>query len=177
MADASRSRRLARSSLIVLALVWTGVLVGAAFLAAPAPFMAESLDRAAALDVNRHLFRALSRSETVLLTLTLLAGFMMGPGRLVQLGLALLATAVLAESLWLLPALEARAAMILAGQEPPPATYHALYISLEAAKLVLLPALAWAAVRTSGSSATRAGQKNEGRGNRIAVPPLARPSD
>ena len=143
----TRTRRLAGAGLVVLALVWTGVLLGAAFLAAPAPFMAESVDRAAALDVNRHLFRALSRAETVLLLLTLVAGLLLRPRGLVLAGLALLATAVLVESLWLLPALDARATLIQTGREPPPAPYHALYTGLEVVKLVLLPALAWRATR------------------------------
>lgn len=176
MAALDRSR-VARPALVVLALVWAGALLGVALLAAPAPFLAESLDRAAALDVNRHLFGMLSRAETGLLLAALSAGLLARPGPLLLTGLALLTAAVLLESLWLLPALEARADMIIAGREPPPAAYHALYTSLEVAKLVLLAALAWSARRAGGERATPAATKDEASGNRIRDPALRRSSD
>lgn len=132
----------------VIALVWLGALVGVSFLATPVKFSVEALSLPVALQVGQATFAAFSRMEWVL-ALALLAAcaweWRIAPWRL---GFALLlAAGVLAQALWLLPALNERIAMIVAGQSPPPAPHHSIYAVLEGVKALALTVLAFMALR------------------------------
>jgi hypothetical protein len=52
-----------------------------------------------------------------------------------------LALVLAAQSLWLLPILDARIAFITAGETPPPSEHHWLYVALETGKLLILVGL------------------------------------
>jgi hypothetical protein len=121
-----------------LFLVWTGLAIGVAFIATPAKFLAPSLSLPVALDVGRHTFALYNRLELLLLcSLTVLAVFTRR--RDVWLAaVALPGLIVLAEAFWLIPALDARVSVILAGHTPPPSNLHVVYIVADAAKIVLL---------------------------------------
>jgi hypothetical protein len=133
---------LARRVLGALALVWIGLLLGVDLIAAPAPFRAEGLERLDALVVNRELFGATSRSELVLLVLTVICMAIGGLRPVALMILVALAVVVALQALWLLPALAARTDVFLAGGDPGPASFHGLYVGLEAVKLLLLAGLA-----------------------------------
>lgn len=137
-----RRPEVARRAVGVLALIWIGVLIGVDLVAAPAPFRALGPERVDALAVNRELFGAMSRTEQVLLVLTA-AGTAVGGFRRVALVIPVaLALVVALQALWLLPALAARTDVMLAGGDPGPASFHGLYVGLEAFKLLLLTGLA-----------------------------------
>lgn len=121
-----------------LLLVWAGLALGVAFLATPAKFLAPSLALPVALDVGRHTFRIYNRVEIALLLV--LVGFaarspMRRPW---AAALALPALVLVAETAWLLPALDARVGVILAGGRPPPSSLHIVYVAAEALKLLWL---------------------------------------
>lgn len=152
--------RLAPWTTAALALVWIGLMIGVDLVAAAAPFRAEGVARPEALSVNREIFAAAAWAEWgFLLLLILIGGILRRPGRGVIAVVAALTVVVLAQTLWLLPALAARTDVILAGGDPGPAPYHGLYLGLEAIKLALLCALvatAPPAIReTSGLDGTR----------------------
>lgn len=124
--------------LAALLLLWAGVLLGVSFLAAPAKFAAPSLSLPVALDVGRQEFSALNLVEAGLAVVTLALACLGRPARLVWLGLVLAVAIVALQGFWLLPILDARAELVIQGQTPPPAPWHALYIAIEISKLAAL---------------------------------------
>jgi len=111
---------------------------GISLLATPLRFTAPTVTRAIGLDIGRVVFTALNRAELVALILLLIV--VRASGRATQwwaIGGAL-ALIVIAQSVWLLPELAARADMVVAGTEPPASYLHAVYSSVELAKLALL---------------------------------------
>lgn len=131
-----------------MALVWFGALVGVSFLATPVKFSVEALSLPVALQVGQATFAAFSRVEWVF-ALALLAAcgweWRIAPWRL---GLALLlAAGVLAQALWLLPALNERVAMIVAGESPPSTAHHGIYATIEGVKALALTVLGFLALR------------------------------
>ena len=136
----------------IVALIWFGMLVGVSFLATPVKFVVQDLSLATALQVGQITFAFFTKMEWGLAA-ALVAASAFGWARArrtrpLVLGLALaLAASVIAQALWLLPALDARVVAIVAGDAPPPSSHHALYAGLEAAKALMLAVLALVALR------------------------------
>ncbi|MEQ9640533.1 MAG: hypothetical protein RIM84_10975 [Alphaproteobacteria bacterium] len=138
-----------------LALIWLGIGLGVAFIATPAHFMSPHIDLAQALDVNRYTFMLQNRVE-IALAVALLALLAWRRASVVAWVLfAVVAAIVAAQGLWLVPVLAARGEMIMAGQTPPPSSLHAIAVGAEAAKLLALAAIAFAASRRNPSAASR----------------------
>jgi hypothetical protein len=132
-------------ALNVLTLVWAGMLLGVSFLATPAKFLAPSLTLPVALDVGRQTFALFSVVEVVGASVLLAAAILGRCERLILILAASVGFLVALEFAWLLPALDARVEIILRGGTPEASSLHSLYIVFEAAKLVLLGAIAWRA--------------------------------
>ena len=131
-----------------LAFAWAGLVAGISFLEAPVKFTAPSLTLEVGLDVGRHVFGALNRTELILALIS--AGLMWAsrPRRGVWIALGLAWTAVVLQTVWLLPALDARAVLILSGGRPPAAPeLHVLYGLDEGAKVLALLAAGWLSSR------------------------------
>ena len=127
-----------RSGLAAVCLVWAGMVLSISFLEAWVKFTAPSLTLAVGLDVGRHVFGALNLVEIGWAMLTL--GLVLAV-RLRRVRLAMLAAVwavVAAQSLWLLPALDARAARLIAGETVPGSEHHMLFVALEGTKVLLL---------------------------------------
>ena len=123
--------------IIIVATLWTGMLLGVSFIATPAKFLAPSLTLPVALDVGRQTFHIFSRIEIG--CVFLLALLVILTRRKTSIAVAALLSGIVAiETVWLLPALDARVATIIAGQAPPPSSLHAIYVALEAAKFLAL---------------------------------------
>lgn len=138
----SRYRPAARpgwtAAILAVAAVWLGLLAGVSFLATPAKFLAPSLPLTVALDVGRHTFAVFNKVEW-LFCATMVAGLMLGTRTAFNVaGVAVAVLVVILETFWLLPTLDQRVGMIIAGQQPPPSSLHTVYIVLEFAKLVAL---------------------------------------
>lgn len=118
--------------------LWVGITVGISLIATPVRFTAQSITRPIALDVGRVVFAALNKAELVALVLLLIIVRVAGLARKWWAFCALLALIVLAQGAWLIPELAARTDIIMAGGEPPPSYAHAIYSSLELAKIGLL---------------------------------------
>ncbi|HEX2140442.1 MAG TPA: hypothetical protein VHG33_12100 [Woeseiaceae bacterium] len=121
-----------------LAFVWFGVTAGISLLETPVKFTAPTVTRAVALDVGRVVFSALNKVELVLLILLLVLVRVSGRSRELFAPCAGLALILIAQSVWLLPELSARAQSIVAGVEPGASIAHAAYSLLEFTKLLLL---------------------------------------
>jgi hypothetical protein len=118
--------------------VWFGMTAGVSLLATPIRFTAESITRPVALDVGRVVFTALNRAELVALVLLLIVVRTSGRAARWWAVSVVLVLIVVAQNAWLLPELGARTDMVLAGIEPPPSNLHAIYSTLELAKLGIL---------------------------------------
>lgn len=134
----------------VLALLWIGLLVGVSFLATPVKFMAPSLSLPVALDVGRQTFAVFNRVEWLLAAGLLVALLVRPRNHAATAGAALAAVLVVLEAAWLLPALDQRVGMIIAGQSVPPSHLHDVYIGVELLKLAALIGVALIAGRQIG---------------------------
>lgn len=121
-----------------LALFWIGFLVGVSFLATPAKFLAPSLTLQVALDVGRHAFAIFNKLEWVLAVALLVVVLLRPRHGVVVIGGAIAALIVLVEAVWLLPVLDERVGLIIAGQQPPASILHNIYIVTEVVKLLTL---------------------------------------
>jgi hypothetical protein len=146
MATWDRRLAIARCALGALIMLWAGVLIGVSFLAAPAKFDAPGLSLPVALEVGRREFGALNVAELALAVVTFALAAYARPERAVWLGLGLAAVIVVLQWLWLLPVLDARAELIIRGETPAPAPWHALYIGAEVLKLLVLLVIGWLAL-------------------------------
>lgn len=160
----------------VLSLVWLGLVVGVSFVATPIKFSVGSLTRPVALEVGRATFHLLNRIELVLVlimvamawwaTATATAGRSARPiGRpagsrprlaVVPVLVAVVVTIVALQTVWLLPRLDERVAMIVAGNEPPPSLLHTIFGGLEVIKVATLGLLGHRAGRSCQTVATPA---------------------
>lgn len=129
--------------------LWVGVTVGISMIATPIRFTAPSITRPIALDVGRVVFEALNKTELVLLVALLVVVRVAGLARKWWGLCAFLALIVIAQGVWLIPELAARTAIIIAGGEPPPSYAHAIYSSLELAKIAALLFIGFSSLRLS----------------------------
>lgn len=132
-----------------VAFVWLGVTAGISLLETPVKFTAPTITRPVALDVGRVVFAALNKVELALLVLLLVLVRVSGRSRELIAPCAALALILIAQSLWLLPELSARAESIIHGVEPGPSIAHAAYSVLELTKLVLLLYVGFRAARAA----------------------------
>lgn len=142
----SSGRQKATVGLLAVSALWLGLLLGVSFLATPVKFHAPSLQLPVALDVGRYTFAAFNKVEwiCVVATLALLFG---ARGRIAMAAMTVAVVVLVAETAWLLPALDQRVGMILAGRQPPPSNLHVAYIAIEIVKLIALLALCGDTVR------------------------------
>lgn len=112
--------------------------IGVSMIATPMRFAAESITRPVALDVGRVVFAALNQAELLALVLLLLVVRASGRSRDLWAWCGILALILVAQGAWLIPELAARTDIILAGAEPAPSHAHALYATLELAKMAML---------------------------------------
>jgi len=137
----ARPRRIERFG-AKLYLLWAGLSIGVAFLATPAKFLAPSLTLPVALDVGQHTFRLYNGVELALLVALLVLGRWSTLRRRWYLALLGPGAVVLAQTFWLIPALDLRVLAIQHGQSPlPPSQLHTVYIAAEALKVLWLLAL------------------------------------
>lgn len=133
--------------LAVTALVWAGMVIGVSGLATPIKFTAPSLSLPVALEVGHVTFHLLSRVELGMAGLLILIGVVARPPRWSLLCIGIVLALVAVQAFWLLPALDERVAIVIAGDMPPPSSLHLWYIGVEVAKLMALLALGVGALR------------------------------
>ena len=126
---------------IAVPFVWLGMVLAISFLETPLKFRAPGITVPLGLGIGRLVFRALAVVELVL------AGVLTGA---LVLGDRTTAVIVLASVVWavlvvqvavLLPRLDRRARLILAGGSPSRSRLHLAYVALDGIKVVLLPVL------------------------------------
>lgn len=130
--------------------MWAGLIVGVSFLATLVKFRAPSLTMPVALDVGVHTFTALVRVEWVFVAVTVVLWWLARPVWLHFVGHLLQLTFFLIEALWLLPLLEVRALIVIAGGTNAPSHAHFVFVALEAIRVILLLVLGGLAIRRQG---------------------------
>jgi hypothetical protein len=130
---------------------WLGLVTGISLIEAPLKFRAPGIALALGLGIGRLVFAAMGRAEAVLLAVTAACAAWV-PGHLAGRAVLLAALAVIlaVQYLMLRPALDRRAAVIIAGGQPPRSALHLGYIAAECTKLVLLLALGLLLARGTG---------------------------
>jgi hypothetical protein len=127
---------------VAVPFVWLGAVLAISFLEAPLKFRAPGITLPLGLGIGRLVFRALNVSElglAVLLTVAVLVS--QTPPASVTAALAGLWVLLLVQTTLLLPRLDRRTRLVLAGQTPPRSHLHLVYIALEVVKVILLPLL------------------------------------
>ena len=117
---------------------WFGMTGGVSVLATPARFSAPLMTRPVAFDLMANVFAYLNKAEFVALILLLITVRASGRAASWWAVCGVLTLVLVAQSVWLLPALTERAAMVAAGQPLSPSNVHAAYSTLELGKLLLL---------------------------------------
>jgi hypothetical protein len=121
-----------------LAFTWFGMVIAISFVETPLKFRAPGITVPLGLGIGRLVFKALNIAESalaVLLLVTLATGHGDGRGWIP----ALVATACLVTQMAVLrPALDRRAAAIIAGGEVAPSRLHLGYVALEVVKVLAL---------------------------------------
>jgi hypothetical protein len=125
-------------TLLVASSLWLGLLLGVSFLATPAKFLAANLTLPVALEVGRHTFAIFNKVEWAVAIPVLFVAAARGRIRSDVLSALLLLLVLLAQTLWLLPALDQRVGTIILGQHPPLSSLHSVYVGLECLKGVIL---------------------------------------
>jgi hypothetical protein len=124
--------------------IWLGMVLAISFLEAPLKFRAPGITVPLGLGIGRLVFRALNAVElglAVALTAAMFADQAGLSGRVAPGALISLWAVLVGQVAVLRPQLDRRARRILTGQTPPRSRLHLTYITLEAAKVVLLTVL------------------------------------
>ncbi len=126
----------------LLAWTWLGMVVGVSLIATPAKFRAESLELEVALDVGRTtfgLFNWLQWALIIALVSLVARAHQQGQADrrhwLLVLGIGMI---LMAQSLWILPELNDRVAIIIAGDPLPGSPIHFIFAIFEGTKIILL---------------------------------------
>ena len=119
--------------------IWFGMIAAISFMEAPLKFQAPGITLPLGLSVGRLIFFALNKIEIVLAVifiLSLLGSRTIGRAAMVTFGV--IVAILVAETVWLLPALDIRAEQVITGTGEPFSNLHLFYIALDAIKLILL---------------------------------------
>ena len=125
---------------IAAVFIWIGFVGAISFMEAWLKFRAPGITVALGLGIGRLVFQVLNKIEMVLAVVVIVT-FLWQKIPLHRKGgvLFLVALGVLVlQTVWLLPALDERAVMMMEGQEVPDSKLHFVYVALELIKTVCL---------------------------------------
>ena len=128
-----------RKLVIPVSFIWLGLIIGISFIEAPLKFQAPGITIPLGLGIGRLVFSAMNKLELVLMTLAIFSA--LSTNRELKAGfysVSLLTIILLFQTLYLLPALDERAELVLKGQFIPASYHHKLYVVLETIKLFAL---------------------------------------
>ncbi len=135
----------------VVCLLWAGILIGIS-LAETVKFRVPGLSRAAAFDVGRTVFHVSQTLQLLPLGMALASGTVGRVSRAAWACLGAAAAALLVQTVWLFPALDARAETLINGGVPVGHSPHAAYAVLEVLKVLALIAAGVLALKAASRS-------------------------
>lgn len=123
---------------IICAFVWIGFVCAISFLEAWLKFRAPGITLPIGLGIGRLVFGALNKVELVLAAAILIDLMRPDAARSQGLLFAIPAILLLAQTFWLLPALDARAEVVIQNGTAPPSQLHFVYVAMEVVKVAVL---------------------------------------
>jgi hypothetical protein len=120
--------------------VWLGAVCAIA-MEAYLKFQAPNVTREIGLGIGKLVFTVLNRAECALALLLLAAFFAFKNEIKARLVFAAVCLILLAQTVWILPALVERIDLITGGQKTPASSVHLIYIAFEVGKMILLAVL------------------------------------
>jgi len=132
-----------------IVIFWAGFVSAISFMEAWLKFQAPGITVPLGLGIGRLVFGAMNYVEWILLLGFLLTVFVSAKKRKFEnrktwILLTLVAIILFLQTFWMLPVLDERAALIIAGKEPPKSMLHIFYIAAEFIKVISLILLAFA---------------------------------
>lgn len=125
---------------IAATFIWIGMVFAISFLEAWLKFRAPGITLSLGLGIGRLVFSALNKAEWVL-SLLIFFHLARNKGQWLKtenFAFYLPLVIVLLQTLWLLPALDARAALHISGAAPPPSNHHIYFVAMELTKTICL---------------------------------------
>lgn len=125
---------------IAIVFIWIGFVCAISFMEAWLKFQAPGITVPLGLGIGRLVFGALNIMEWVFALVMLIDFFSSKPYSPLKNQLPLYISIVIVgvQSLWLLPALDHRAGLLIAGEDPGESILHYFYVGFEMIKLVCL---------------------------------------
>jgi hypothetical protein len=122
--------------LIIATFIWVGFIGAISFMEAWVKFQAPLMTVPVGLSIGKVVFAALNKVEWALAILLIIAALVNKPSSLLLL---LIPIGILAlQTIWLLPALNARADLLIQGAPAPASHIHFYYLFLEVVKILCL---------------------------------------
>lgn len=127
----------------IAAIFWLGFFMAISFMEAPLKFTAPGITIAQGLQIGRLVFGVLNKCEWVLLLIVLCTCIFNRPRVPVMFSIIVVCVILLAETVWLLPVLDARAIQYIAGHQQQDTGIHWWYIIFEVLKVPALSIIGW----------------------------------
>ena len=134
---------------MLLAGIWIGMLIGLSFIETPLKFQAPGITRELALGIGRLVFSTLNKIEIVYCLLMMSCWLMCWKNHTrwhVVFPILIIAIVAL-QTFYLLPALQLRTDLVVAGETPEKSHHHWMYIFVEMVKVPSLVAVFWSTWR------------------------------
>lgn len=119
---------------------WIGMVIAISFMEAWLKFRAPGITLPLGLGIGRLVFNALNKAEWIL-SLLILFHLARSKGQWLKtenFAFYLSLLIILLQTFWLLPALDARAALYIGGSVPAPSDHHIYFVAMELTKIICL---------------------------------------
>ncbi|MGQ7854840.1 hypothetical protein ACUN24_11415 [Pedobacter sp. WC2501] len=127
---------------------WAGLLAGISFLEAPLKFQAPGITIPLGLGIGQLVFQALNKVEIILAIIILGCSLPVPLKNSRSILLFVVTILLMADTFWLLPLLDERAKLVLAGNAPIKSYHHILYIIIDTIKFLLLIVLGFLSLKS-----------------------------
>lgn len=127
-----------RILVIAITFVWCGLVLGISFIATPLKFLAPNITLELGLGIGQLVFGFLNKIEMGLALALLILLVRLKPGKMCAIVLSISIVVIFVQTFFLLPILEHRLDLILAGNPPAESYHHMVYIAVEIVKVASL---------------------------------------
>ena len=124
--------------ILAITFIWVGMVLGISFLEAPLKFQAPGITLELGLGIGQLVFGALTKIEMVFSLLLIALLSLSRVEQRIWYYFIIPLLIVIIDNAILMPILDSRIELILAGTEPPPSNAHLWYVILEFLKLIAL---------------------------------------
>jgi hypothetical protein len=133
---------------IFCVIFWAGLIGGISFLEAPLKFQAPGITIPLGLGIGQLVFQALNKIEIVLLIIILACSLPTPLKNFHSILLFSVTILLMADTFWLLPILDERAKLVLAGNVPAKSYHHFVYIIVDIIKFLSLIVLGFVSLKS-----------------------------